>query len=195
MKKNKGFTLIELLAVITIMGILMIVAIGSVNRIIENARRDTFASTAKEYIKTVRQEVLADNISCEQVAGKEDSMVTASGTKDGTYYFVIDTQNDQGTKDLMQTGGKSPFGGSELVGYVKWVKETSGNMITKETYTIMVTDTGKHGLIEEVEEEDLKRVNITTDTSSCGAESTYCLEAGKARTKPNEDGVFKCKLN
>lgn len=195
MKKNKGFTLIELLAVITIMGILMIVAVGSVNRIIENSRRDTFASTAKEYIKTVRQEVLADNISCEQVAGDKNSMVTASGTKDGTYYFVIDTQNDQGTKDLMQTGGKSPFGGSELVGYVKWVKETSSNMTTKETYTIMVTDTGKHGLIEEVEEEDIKRVNITTDTSSCGANSTYCSEAGKARTAPNETGVFKCELN
>ena len=101
MKKNKGFTLIELLAVITIMGILMIVAIGSVNRIIENARRDTFASTAKEYIKTVRQEVLADNIVCEQ----DGTNVTASGTKDGTYYFTIDTQNDQNTKDLMETDG------------------------------------------------------------------------------------------
>lgn len=193
MKKNKGFTLIELLAVITIMGILMIVAIGSVNRIIENARRDTFASTSKEYIKTVRQEVLADNISCEQVKG--GSKVTASGTKDGTYYFVIDTQNDQGTKDLMQTGGKSPFGGSELVGYVKWVKKTDANMTTKETYTIMVTDTGKHGLTKEVSEEDLKRVNITTDTSSCGANSTYCLEAGKARTAPNDANALLCTLN
>ena len=57
MKKNlksAGFTLIELLAVITIMGILMMVAIPSVSRTIENSRRDTFADVAKQYINTIR---------------------------------------------------------------------------------------------------------------------------------------------
>lgn len=55
MKKlnKKGFTLIELLAVITIMGILMMVAIPAVTRTIENARRDTFADVAKEYVNAV----------------------------------------------------------------------------------------------------------------------------------------------
>ena len=51
--KEKGFTLIELLAVITIMGILMVVAIPSVSRTIENTRRDSFLDTAKQYVNGV----------------------------------------------------------------------------------------------------------------------------------------------
>ena len=52
MKKmnSKGFTLIELLAVITIMGILMMVAIPTVSRTIENSRKDTFIDTMKSYV-------------------------------------------------------------------------------------------------------------------------------------------------
>ena len=53
MKNNKGFTLIELLAVITIMGILMMVAIPTVSRTIENSRKDTFVDTAKKYADSV----------------------------------------------------------------------------------------------------------------------------------------------
>ena len=74
MKKlsSKGFTLIELLAVITIMGILMMVAIPSVSRTIENSRRDTFANVAHEYVNAVRNGVLADNIECQKTAGSDD---------------------------------------------------------------------------------------------------------------------------
>ena len=65
MKKinNKGFTLIELLAVITILGILMMIAIPNVSRTIENSRRDTFADVAQSYINAVRTEVMADGFS------------------------------------------------------------------------------------------------------------------------------------
>ena len=59
-----GFTLIELLAVITIMGILMMVAIPSVSRTIENSRRDTFADNALTYVNTVRNAVMADELTC-----------------------------------------------------------------------------------------------------------------------------------
>lgn len=67
MKDELGFTLIELLAVITIMGILMMVAIPSVSRVIENTRRDAFLDNAKVYINAVRQAVISDELICNGV--------------------------------------------------------------------------------------------------------------------------------
>ena len=54
MKNENGFTLVELLAVIVIMGILMMVAIPSVTRTIENSRKDTFVDIAKSYGNSVQ---------------------------------------------------------------------------------------------------------------------------------------------
>ena len=168
MKKmnSKGFTLIELLAVITIMGILMMVAIPSVSRTIENSRRDTFANIAHEYVNAIRNGVLADNIECvtEYNASK---YITASATPDGWYYFHIDTM-DQGTQDLMESGGKSPFGNAEMEGYVLWHKATKNkgadNQTTTTTYYARLVDSGKHGFDEWLREEDIKRANISTAT-------------------------------
>ena len=179
MKKmnNKGFTLIELLAVITIMGILMMVAIPSVTRTIENSRRDTFATTAGEYLNAVRNAYMADNLECHHV-NSTTAYVAASGTPDGTYYFTIDSTS-QGTTDLMESGGKSPFGNTDVKGYVVWTKTTSpttdGGTKTKILYKIRLADSGKHGLKStnagtnqcEFEGKELKRNNVATDASAC----------------------------
>ena len=53
-KKIKGFTLIELLAVIIILGILMIIAIPSVTKYINDSRKSSYISTAKEIIVGAR---------------------------------------------------------------------------------------------------------------------------------------------
>ena len=183
MKKmnSKGFTLIELLAVITIMGILMMVAIPSVSRTIENSRRDTFANIAHEYINAVRNGVLADNIECFPNATYNASGeltaygdgVVASATADGTYYFQINTE-DQNTKDLMESGGKSPFGNAEMKGYIKWVKTSTpnsrGDLKTKTKYTMVLTDSGKHGFTTELEEASIKRSNVNTNTGTLADE-------------------------
>ena len=166
MKKlgKKGFTLIELLAVITIMGILLLVAIPAVSRTIENSRRDTFATTATEYLNAVRNAVLADNIEC----GSGDTKAVASATADGWYYFTVDT-TATGTKDLMESGGKSPFGNSEMKGYVLWHKTTANsgeaNQKTTTKYWMTLVDSGKHGFVEWLSDSDIKRAKISTSTN------------------------------
>lgn len=174
---RKGFTLIELLAVITIMGILMLVAIPAVSRTIENSRRDTFASVAAEYMNAVRNGVLADEIECYYGA----NWVVASATPNGTYYFPICTSETDctdvatgklekssiktSTTDLLESGGKSSFGSADIKGYVIWEKKDDGSGDTKKTkmtYKILIQDTGKHGFDAEKTAEELKRSNVIT---------------------------------
>ena len=175
MKKNlksAGFTLIELLAVITIMGILMMVAIPSVSRTIENSRRDTFADVAKQYINTIRDAVLADELTC----GTGANAQSVGATPDGLYYYKIDT-TAQGTKDLMESGGKSSWSNAEIKGYVTWWKETTqaqtdtnGNVTkngkTQTTYATLLVDAGQHGLDQFTKETDISRSKVTTSVAT-----------------------------
>ena len=151
-----GFTLIELLAVITIMGILMMVAIPSVSRTIENSRRDTFADNALTYINTVRNAVLADEVKC-TVGGTD---ITASGTPNGIYYFVINTTEQQ-TKDIMEKVATSSWGGNDLKGYVKWHKTANASGRTTTTYYVRLADAQGHGMAE-TEEKSVSRTSIVT---------------------------------
>ena len=164
---RKGFTLIELLAVITIMGILMMVAIPSVSRTIENSRRDTFADVAKSYVNTIRSSVLADEIEC--LLPGTTTKTSVGATPDGVYYYQIDTSTN-GTKDLMESGGKSSWSNSDVGGYVVWNKKTgtttSGDTKTRTTYAVLLVDTGKHGFDALTLESDLKRANVKTATAT-----------------------------
>ena len=191
MKKNlksAGFTLIELLAVITIMGILMMVAIPSVSRTIENSRRDTFADVAKQYINTIRDAVLADELTC----GTGANAQSVGATPDGLYYYKIDT-TAQGTKDLMESGGKSSWSNAEIKGYVTWWKETTqaqtdtnGNVTkngkTQTTYATLLVDAGQHGLDQFTKETDISRSKVTTSVATNHTNYTAAGSAVPAAT-------------
>ncbi len=180
MKKinGKGFTLIELLAVITIMGILMLVAIPAVSRTIENSRRDTFADVAKEYVNTVRNAVLADELKC------GDTSVGATG--DGKYFFKIDS-NDQNTKDIMESGGLSSWSNARVQGYVEWIKTTTAatnnsEQKVKTEYSVYLVDAGKHGIDALTKETEISRSKVKTATSVAAGSVSFPATTGEGAT-------------
>lgn len=144
MKKinNKGFTLIELLAVITIMGILMLVAIPAVSRTIENSRRDTFMDTAKSYMNAIKNAVAADELRC----GTDN--ISAGLTGYYYYTFYNDGSNVSAT-DLMEQGGKSSWGNANVVGQVyikKSVTNTASSTKATYEYGIVLIDKAGRGI-------------------------------------------------
>ena len=55
-KSQKGFTLIELLAVIVILGVILAIAIPSVAKYINNAKKSTYIINVKEYVDAAKKE-------------------------------------------------------------------------------------------------------------------------------------------
>ena len=184
MKNKKGFTLIELLAVIFIIGILMLIAIPAMSRYIENARKDSLITIAKEYVNAVRNSWSADDLLC----GSSDQV--SSSMDEGNYYVLIDTTTES-TEELLDQGGKSPWGNRDLKGYVRVNITTNAKEQRVTKYYIAIAD-GTHGIYDNVsspiEADDLARgdviMNLDNDENNEKKKSimTTPFENGKVTT-------------
>lgn len=152
----KGFTLIELLAVITIMGILMMVAIPTVSRTIENSRKDTFIDTMKSYVNGAKNMWAADNLRCNASSESGEPVsktYLSSAVPTGTYYINVDSNAVDSHPVLLEQGGKSSWGSRDVKGWIKIVVQdkdldpdaTKVNMTRVVTYYPVISD-GVHGV-------------------------------------------------
>ena len=140
MKKmnKKGFTLIELLAVIVIMGILMMVAIPAMTRYIENSRKDTYLSTAKEYVNAARNMWASDSLVC-NTGDATNPRIVSSGVDAGDWYILVDTKHQDDMVNLLDQGGKSSWGNRDLKGYVR-VHITEEKVYADDDVTVIDTE-------------------------------------------------------
>lgn len=183
MKKinDKGFTLIELLAVIVIMGILMMVAIPAVSRTIENSRKDTFLDVAKQYANSAKTLWAADGIECSK---DSTNYTVSSALPAGSYYISIDSSNTNPSVVLLDQGGKSPWGNSNVKGFVRIVvTAATGGRVTSDYYVALSDNT--HG------------IKSTTPTDGLKADSMKRTSVGNATftdvAMPTAPNTYTCR--
>ena len=192
LNNKKGFTLVELLAVIVIMGILMMVAIPSISRVIENSRKDTFVDIAKSYANAAKTLWTADTLTCEGTV--------ASAVDDGDYYILINTKESARAvlPVLVDQGGKSSWGNRDVNGYVRvhveTVTDNNGEPKRTTTFYVGLSD-GTHGLIDEgsMTSDNLKKGNVKMDLSSDDKKKVeLTLDNGNLNCSKTNLGTYAC---
>ena len=84
---KKGFTLIELLAVILILGIIALIAIPTVNKILNEAREGAFQTSAKNIMSSIQSE-------CQSLQIRGENPITTYTFNNGKISSPIDIKGD-----------------------------------------------------------------------------------------------------
>jgi prepilin-type N-terminal cleavage/methylation domain-containing protein len=126
MKKmnKKGFTLIELLAVIIILGVLLLIAVPSVSKYINQSKEKTYATNLSSFVDAVRNDVNAYS----------EGYTLSSNEYLVVPFVCIDLEKGDNTK--------SPFGEYDKLRSYVTVQSTDTGFI----YEVAAADNTSHGI-------------------------------------------------
>lgn len=142
--KKRGFTLIELLAVILIIGIIVLIAIPTVNKIIEQSRKGAFETTANNvvsaiedacHLQTLKGEILTtsytftDGVISPTLNMKSDLPKSGTATVDASCNVALNVTNGKFTATKLSSADS-----------VK-ISESGEVPETPRTYTVYVNGT------------------------------------------------------
>ena len=118
-KNNKGFTMIELLAVITLMGILMVVAVPAVMKYVTKGRNTSMDTMLKSSYEAAENYIMDNNI----------LINAASGDKEIPIKTLVDQQYLEALVDPIGTEDRCDQDGSSKV-LVKYDDTTAGDLVS-----------------------------------------------------------------
>ncbi len=163
MKKinNYGFTMIELLAVVTIMGVLLLVATPMMSNIVLNSKRTAYADTALSYIRSAKLKIVNKEIAnafhsdttyyIDVKFLEESGVVAPSPFGDWVEAYVIYTIDDKGIPEYY-------FQSLDVEGWmIKRVEESKigrSSVVRDQIYqSVDIENIGSRGTIMFVDEE------------------------------------------
>ena len=123
MKNKKGFTLIELLAVIVILGVLLAIAIPSVAKYINSAKKSTYVDNVQSYVKAARQEVLINNSPYALPVNNNEATIIAFST----------------LASALDNGGKTSSYGGEFVNANSFIVIVNENTAEEPQYVYYIS--------------------------------------------------------
>ena len=200
-KKDKNAIIGLVLSIIALVFGLFITltAIKATSSTIDNSRKDSFASTAQNYINAVRNSTLAGEIVCSPNASEEASNQFAEAKNNGDYYFFISSggnaitsqvsnfdssianKAEEQTSELLGYVNKSSWGNKDVYGYIHFNIENN-----VKTYYIALADVDGHGFATELQDQNVKRVNVETKNVK--------VDMNKALNSINNDATYYCHL-